>query len=395
MRSIAKLPIVQRILKGDTGVDTFYSPALKDDMIAGFTGVPGPGWGVMVPQPMSELRDAAGQIQKSALGIFAMGLLIAALAACRGAITLVDPMHRLIAGARRVATGELGVQIDTRGRFVPTEMRKLMDSFNGMSTSIAEARIAEAEARQSAERANVSKSEFLRTVTHELRSPLNAMIGFSDVIAAARFGPIGDDRYRSCAADIRMASQHMLSLVNDLLDLARVEAGQYQLIETTVGADEIVERAIRFAATEASARSMTLTCSAVDAPCIRVDERVILQCTLNLIVNAIRYGHAGGRIAVTAGTTADGGAVIEVADDGPGIAAEDLERVMRPFERVLGERQREIRGSGLGLPIVRRLVELHGGTFTLSSAVGAGTTARIELPKERVDEEAADMRTAA
>lgn len=399
MRSVAAVAVVQRVLAGETGVGTFFSPALNDAMIAGFSRVPGAGWGVMVPQPISELRDAARLYQRSALGIFAMGLLVAALAACRGAITLVGPMHRLIEGATRVARGELGVQIDTRGRFVPHEMRTLMHSFNDMSKSVAEARFAEAEARQAAERANQSKSEFLRTVTHELRSPLNAMIGFSDLIASGRFGPIGDDRYRSCAADVRMASQHMLSLVNDLLDLARVEAGQYDLFDSAVGLDEIVERAVRLAAPEAAARGMAIVTAAEDAPCVRADERVLLQCTLNLIINAVRYGNQNGRIAVTAGSSADGGAVLAVADSGPGIAACDLERVLRPFERVASDRSREVRGSGLGLPIVKRLVELHGGAFSLTSTLGIGTVARIELPRERVvpseGEAPGDMRSAA
>lgn len=395
MRSIAVVPIVKRMLSGETGVDTFYSPALKDDMIAGFIGVPGPGWGVMVPQPMSELREAASRIHNSALGIFAMGLLVAALAACRGALMLVGPLHRLSEGARRVASGELGIQVDTRGRFVPTELRRVMVSFNLMSTSVAEARIAEAEARRSAEQANQSKSEFLRTVTHELRSPLHAMIGFSDVIAAGRFGPIGDDRYRTCAADIRMASQHMLSLVNDLLDLARVEAGQYQIVETTVGLDEIAERAGRFALPEAAARGMTIECISNGAPNVCVDERVLLQCTLNLVINAVRYGNAGGRVAISAVADAEGGAVIEVADNGPGISPDDLGRVMLPFERVISACHAEVRGSGLGLPIVKRLVELHGGTFRLTSTVGVGTVARIELPKERVKNDGPAMRSAA
>ena len=382
--NIAAIPIVQRMLIGETGVDTYYSPVLRETMLAGFTSVPGPGWGVMVAQPIGELMASAARSRSSAVSVFAFGLLAAALIGCRAAMFLVWPVQRVIDAARAMSEGDPNVRVDIRQRFIPKELLTLMRGFNAMAERVSEARSAEAEARQAAEKASRSKTEFLNTVTHELRTPLNAIIGFSDILASGRHGPLGDERYREAAEDVRSASRHLLALTNDLLDLARMEAGQFALSETVFDLDEVTSRAVRFVEIEAHRRGTRIDACHPDGPLtVTGDERILFQSTLNLVVNAVRYGREGGTIIVSTSRSKDGGSRIEIRDDGPGIAPEDLERVLRPFERTKSSESLKSPGSGLGLPIVSRLAALHGGRLELASAVGVGTTATIHLPASR------------
>ena len=397
MKDISKVSAVQRMLAGGEGVDTFYSPALKQDMIAGFTAVKGPGWGVMVPQPVTELTETAPGIQNSVLIVFTVGLIVAALAACRLALLLVWPVERVIGAANRMSRGEDGVRIDGSMRYLPTEFKDLADSFNAMAERVETARAAATEAKQAAEEANASKTEFLRTVTHELRSPLNAIIGFADLLATGECGEPGGERHIRCAEDIRAGSKHLLSLTNDLLDLARIEAGQYDLIEEEFGLDEIASRAARFVEPEAAARGTAVKVQAGDnPPAVRADERALFQSVLNLASNAVRYGRQNGHVVISVRLREAGDAEITIADNGPGISPEDMERVLEPFQRVASVENRDVRGSGLGLSIVRRLAELHGGSFRLESTLDIGTRAYIILPASRVvPDDSEDLRPAA
>ena len=388
MRDLSKLAPVVEMLAGKTGITTFYSPALKDDMIAGYSSVEGAGWGVMVPQPISELRDAANKSYQSATSLFAMSLLVAALVACRAAMTLLNPVTNVIEAARAMAKGATDVRIPPTGPLAPRELAALTRSFNSMAENVARARKGESEARQIAEDANRSKTDFLRTVTHELRSPLNAVVGFSEILASGKSGSLDSAASRTCIEDIRSGSKLLLSLTNDLLDLARIEAGQYELVDSLVDLAEIAGRAARFVQPMAADRGCRVHMAlAADFPAVLGDERALFQCVLNLTTNAVKYGRAAGEITITGDIRADGGLTVTVADDGPGIAAEDLERVLEPFERIACEANRDVRGTGLGLPIVKKLVALHGGTFRLESRLGDGTRAIIALPASRVIDE--------
>jgi signal transduction histidine kinase len=384
MKDISSVAAVRRMRRGETGVEVFYSPALRTEMIAGFTHVPRTGWGVMVPQPLSELTAAASRINTSAFSILSLGLVAAALVALRFSLLMVNPLRSVISGAERMAAGETSVQIELPGRLVPHEFRKLASTFNAMARSVSQARAAEAEARQRAEHANTQKSEFVRYLTHELRSPVIAILGFARVLAAESSKSHGNLKTAEQAAQIEEAGAHLLSLVNDLLDLGKIEAGHYTLNEEPIGIDELISRASRMLANLAEQRNVTIEVRhEPEPPAILADERAMYQVILNLATNAVRYGAEGGHVVMAARTAADGGVVIDVSDDGPGIAPENLERVMKPFERIERPGEPKSQGTGLGLPIVKRLVELHGGRFTLMSTLGRGTTARIELPPGR------------
>ena len=396
MRDLTKLSVVQEMLEGHAGIKMFYSHTYKDELIAAFVTVEGAGWGIMVSQPLAELKETARRFQQSALSIFAMSLLLAALVACRAAFTLLDPVARVIDGASAMARGSTDVRLPLPGRLAPRELTDLTSTFNAMAENVASARRGEASAREAAERANQSKTDFLRTVTHELRSPLNAIVGFSDLLATGKLGPPGSAASQSCLEDIRTGARLMMSLTNDLLDLARIEANQYQIDDDLVDLAEIGGRAARFSQPMAKARGAEVVVQiAEDLPVVRGDERALFQCVLNLISNAVKYGSEGGRVVVSAARLDTGGMRVSVTDNGPGIAAEDIDRVQQPFERVSSRANRDITGTGLGLPIVRKLVELHGGRFALQSRLGEGTTAIIDLPASRAVMEPASVLDAA
>ncbi len=385
-RDVSGLSPVVRMISGQAGVTTFYSPALKAEMVAGFAPVPETGWGVMVPQPLAEVSGFVDDIQATSLSIFAMGLLAAALIALRSSLLMVQPLRSVIDGARRMSKGEVGVEIAVPGRLVPSEFRELANTFNLMAIRITESHGREANARERAEQANQQKTDFVRYVTHELRSPVNAILGFvrmaqADRIAANVGGPLERDVH---LRHIEEAGTHLLSLVNDLLDLGKVEAGHYTLREEILGLDEIVERCFRLVDHTAKERGISLSVAYERGPpAIRVDERAMYQVILNLVTNAVRYGRPNGLVDLRSYRLEDGGIEICVCDDGPGIAPEDLERAMQPFGRIEREGADQPQGTGLGLPIVKKLVELHGGSFRLESAVGIGTVAYILLPPSR------------
>ena len=321
----------------------------------------------------------------AAFTVFAIGLLIAVLTALRLGLILVHPIREMITVVRRMQGGDVDVRIAVSGPRVPSEIRALQEAFNAMADHNAQARSRENAARQSAENESRAKTDFLRFVTHELRSPTNAIIGFGELLASERHGPLGAPSYREHVRDIVSGSRHLLSLINDLLDLSKIEAGQYVLALEPVGIDELIERCCRYLQPCVIDRRISLTSHYPGSiPTVLVDERAMFQVLLNLVTNAVRYGFDGGSVKLQARLLADGSAEILVEDDGPGIAATDLLRVMEPFQRAESAGNRHVQGTGLGLPIVKRLVELHKGTFTLDSDCGRGTRARIHLPVERV-----------
>ncbi len=333
---------------------------------------------------------AALSASASALGYTMLAALIGGGALAGAAILfcvaryVLAPIGHLTKSMGRVAAGETAVRVRPPAGLALPRVCALVSAFNAMAGALDVKRADEAVLRQRAETENARKTEFLHAVTHELRSPVNALVGFADLLRQARYGPLGAPEYDAYAGDIDAASRLLLSLVNDLLDLSRIEAGHYLLHEADVGLDEIIGRACRFVMPAAQSRAMTIAVDCPDRlPALHVDERAFVQIVLNLTTNAVRYGNPGGRILIAAGRTDAGGIVLRVIDDGPGIPEADLGRVLEPFQRVeaIGH---HVEGSGLGLTIVKRLVELHGGSFRLESQVGVGTQARVELPPERV-----------
>ncbi|WP_292093894.1 ATP-binding protein [Brevundimonas sp.] len=236
-----------------------------------------------------------------------------------------------------------------------------------------------------AEAANQAKSEFLANMSHELRTPLNAINGFSEIMAAEMFGPLGDARYKGYAHDIHNSGQHLLSLINDILDMAKIEAGKMTLHLEPVSLKEIGDDAVRLMRGKAEEAGLTLTVEAGDLPVIQADQRGLKQVLLNLISNAVKFTPQGGAIVVALTRKGDDRVSVAVADTGIGIAAEDLARLAQPFEQVEGQHSKTTQGTGLGLALTKALIEMHGGRLAIESEPGRGTVVSFDLPARRAD----------
>lgn len=247
----------------------------------------------------------------------------------------------------------------------------------------AEERLREATAL--AESANRSKTEFLAAMSHELRTPLNAIIGFSEIISRQMFGPI-TDRYRAYGNDINAAGQHLLAMINDILDISRIEIGAFTLSEEVVAPGALAESTLRLVATRAEQNSVRLTASIpADLPPLHVDIRRAKQILLNLVANAVKFTPAGGQVTLSARLESGGGLTFQVSDTGIGMRPEDMAVALAPFGQVDSGLDRRFEGVGLGLPLAKSLVELHGGSLSLDSAPGLGTTATIRFPRSCVE----------
>jgi PAS domain S-box-containing protein len=239
------------------------------------------------------------------------------------------------------------------------------------------------EAKNRAEHANQARVTFFTELSHELRSPLNAVIGFAELIEQQMVGPVGTAAYLEYATDIQSSARHLLGLINDILDHAKAEEGYLELSEAAVEIAEVLAFAVHTLAPRAAAAGVAITSMiAPEIYAVRGDERRLKQIVLNLVGNAVKFTPTGGRVAISAIQTPDGALLLSVADTGAGIADADQERIFQPFTQVKTVQGGE--GTGLGLPLTRRLVELHGGVIEIESALGQGTTMTVRLPAERV-----------
>jgi two-component system, cell cycle sensor histidine kinase PleC len=242
--------------------------------------------------------------------------------------------------------------------------------------------------RFEAETANASKTAFLANMSHELRTPLNAILGFSEIIAQECFGPAGSPRYKEYAGDIHSSGAHLLSLINDLLDVAKIEAGKMEIEPRPLEAERTFNIALKLIAAKAREKHQDLTIDIdVSAPQLYADERALKQILINLVSNAVKFTPEGGRIAVVGSAARGGGFQISVQDNGPGIPREKLDRIFMPFSQVDNRYDRQVGGTGLGLALIRGLAELHGGRAWLESEPGMGCCAYVVLPSEprRID----------
>ena len=241
------------------------------------------------------------------------------------------------------------------------------------------------EARHRAEAANIAKSRFLAQMSHELRTPLNAILGFSEVMKGEIFGPHSVPAYKEYAADIHNSGVHLLGLINEILDLSRIEAGRYELNEEPASLAHVVGECSHLLAMRARSRGLTLhELFEKDMPKLWADVRALRQICLNLLGNAIKFTPHGGEIWLKAGWTASGGQYVSVKDTGTGIPEEEIPIVLASFGQGSNSIKSAEQGAGLGLPIAKSLVDLHGGTFTLKSKVRIGTEVIVTFPPERV-----------
>jgi len=271
-----------------------------------------------------------------------------------------------VEAARYIDGGETAVQVVFRD---VTERRQSEQELRG--------------ARDAAEAANRAKSEFLANMSHELRTPLNAVIGFAEIMAGEMLGSLAP-RYREYAQDIRESGNHLLSLINDILDLSKAEAGKLELREERCRLSDLVESCLRLLRERARRSDIELAILLDWDPVLEADPRLMKQVLLNLVSNALKFTTEGGRVSIRSRRLPDSALAIEIADTGIGIAPENLRRIMEPFQQVDSALSRKYGGTGLGLPLARTMLELHGGALTLESAEGVGTTASVVLPATRI-----------
>jgi two-component system cell cycle sensor histidine kinase PleC len=230
--------------------------------------------------------------------------------------------------------------------------------------------------------ASQAKSEFLANMSHELRTPLNAIIGFAEIMESELVGPLGSSQYVGYAKDVRESGQYLLELINDILDLSKIEAGQLEASLEDVDLRKTVDVCLRMVKDQAAEAGLRVELEAIeDVPVIRSNARMLRQIILNLLSNAIKFTPREGQISVNISESEQAGEVsLLFKDTGIGIAQADIVRVMRPFEQVESAQGDVYRGTGLGLPMAKSLVELLGGEFKISSEIDVGTTVKINLP---------------
>ncbi len=264
------------------------------------------------------------------------------------------------------------------------ELGSLIDGFNAMLAQIQDHEGSLSSARRQAEAANHAKTKFLTNMSHELRTPLNAIIGFSDIIAREIFGPLGDDKYRDYAREINDSGSHLLQLIDEILDISKVETGQLTLNDAPMAVADVVDECLDLVRARAEAAELELSVDLEpDLPSLNADERLIKQSLLHLLFNAVKFTRPGGRVAIRACRGNDGALAISVTDTGIGIAAEDIPSALAAFGQVDSALDRKYDGSGLGLTLVKSFIELHGGRLEIDSMPGVGTTVTLVFPAER------------
>ena len=241
-----------------------------------------------------------------------------------------------------------------------------------------------AKARDAAVLANHAKSQFLAHMSHEIRTPLNAILGFSEIVGDELLGPVSPPKYREYAQDIPASGRHLLELINDILDLAKIEAGKLEVHDGDVDVAHVVASSLRFVKERAANGGISLkTEIAADLPILRADERMAKQMLINLLTNAVKFTRKGGEVTVLAALDGCGALLLSVRDTGVGIAAEDIPKIMESFGQADNARAGVTEGTGLGLPLVTAMIEMHGGSLELDSEVDVGTTVTIRFPPER------------
>ncbi len=283
------------------------------------------------------------------------------------------------------------VSVGTDITALKTHEEKLVDSEKRLMATVADLRASQqrlaelaekyAQEKTRAEEANQAKSKFLANMSHELRTPLNAIIGFSEIMESGMFGPLGAEKYHEYCSDIRGSGQYLLEVINDILDMSKIEAGRIRLDFEDLNLDSLLAEAMRVVAARAQDKRLQLTARISPELRLRADRRALKQIALNLLSNAVKFTPYGGRVIVR-GRASDRCITLAIWDSGIGIAKDALARLGRPFEQVESQLIKSHQGSGLGLAISKSLIELHGGSMRIRSTLGKGTLVVVHLPFE-------------
>jgi signal transduction histidine kinase len=318
-----------------------------------------------------EIRESYVRARRLLIGLALGSILLALALGFAISLSLITPVRQMDVRFGEIASGDFTKQVDVRNR---DELGALAANLNRMSMELGLL-------HRQREAANRNKSEFLANMSHELRTPLNAIIGFSEALIERMFGEL-NDKQADYLKDIHSSGQHLLSLINDILDLSKIEAGRMELEVTAFDVGAALSNAMTLLRERAQRHSIALQLDAgPQLGTIRADERKFKQVLINLLTNAVKFTPEGGRVDVRARMT-DGGLQVAVSDTGIGIAKEDQEAVFEEFRQVGLSGSSKQEGTGLGLALAKRFIELHGGRISLDSAPGKGSTFTILLPNQ-------------
>ncbi|MEQ8355035.1 MAG: ATP-binding protein [Kiloniellaceae bacterium] len=311
----------------------------------------------------------------------------AAAGVCLAAVVLIAALILLLlrqTGQFAALTAQLSNAGDTLKRDSNASQEATQALQQQLSEALTQLRAARDKASQ-ADRANQAKSAFLAMMSHELRTPLSAIIGFAELIEHQSMGPVGNSKYQDYACDIRQSGQHLLGIINDILDLSKVESGRETLREQTIPADELFNgiRVLLEGRPQEAGVKLVFDFPG-DLPAIHADKRRLTQILVNLLSNAIKFTPAGGTVRLRCWATAGSGFVFQAIDNGVGIAREDIPVALSVFGQIDNSACEAARGTGLGLPLAKALAELHGGTLDLQSEAGKGTTVTLRMPAHRM-----------
>jgi len=314
--------------------------------------------------------------------IIGLAIAVAWLLAVRLQKQVTSPIHGLLSTMQSVSRNrDYSLRAKKHGN---DELGALVDGFNQM---LAETEAHKSEinaARREAESASRLKSEFLAHMSHELRTPLNAILGFSDFMLSEPMGPLGHENYRDYMQDIQSGGKHLLEVINDILDLSKIESGTAELSEAVFDAEALIEECVRLLSERADNAGIDMQIETMPGlPNLYGDEQLLKRSLLNLLSNAIKFTPADGKIIVRAGARPGRDFFLAVTDTGIGIAPEHLHHVLTPFGQAENVFRRSHDGTGLGLPLVKSFVEMHGGKLDLESSLGEGTHVTIRLPATR------------
>jgi two-component system, cell cycle sensor histidine kinase PleC len=273
------------------------------------------------------------------------------------------------------------IESEKRQRATIVDLRKSQQALERQTAELADLAEKYAEEKTRAEEANAAKSKFLANMSHELRTPLNAIIGFSEIMESAMFGPLGADKYIEYSRDIRESGEYLLDVINDILDMSKIEAGGIRLSPETVELGPLLADCIRVVSTRAGEKRLAVKAEVEPEIHLKADRRALKQITLNLLSNAVKFTPDGGTVIVQ-GHLRAGAVIIGIKDNGIGIPQQALQKLGRPFEQVESQLTKRHQGSGLGLAIAKSLVELHGGAMRIGSRLGRGTLVVVRLPAD-------------